>query len=205
MLNVGLTGGIASGKSTVAKMLVEKGARHIDLDALAHFVQEPDRPAWRSIVDSFGKTVLNDDATINRDALGAIVFQDRTKLKLLNDIVHPAVLDEWRRQLEDIGGREPGAIIISDVPLLIEENLQPLVDMVVLVFITPEEQIRRLVARNGFSEEEAVRRLASQMPIRDKLPYADLVINNEGTLDETRDLLDHVWRKLLGQENLVKK
>jgi len=200
MLKVGLTGGIASGKSTVAWWLVEKGAIHIDFDALAHFVEEPDQPAWKAIVASFGRGILNDDRTISREKLGAIVFQDREKLKLLNGLVHPAVYAEWHCRLEEIGRQKPEAIVLAGVPLLFEENLQSLFDLVVLVYIPPEEQLRRLVARNGYGEEEARRRLAAQMPIADKIPLADLVVNNGGREDETRELVDRLWQDLLERE-----
>ncbi|MDQ5984646.1 MAG: Dephospho-CoA kinase [Syntrophus sp. SKADARSKE-3] len=200
MLNVGLTGGIASGKSTVASMLVEKGAVHIDFDILAHEVQRPGEPAWQAIVDCFGRTVLNDDGTVNRECLGAIVFQDREKLDFLGRIVHPAVLENWRHRLDQIERSQPAAIVLSDIPLLMERGMEPLFDLVVLVFIPPAEQIRRLMARNGYSEEEASLRLASQLPIEEKIRRADLTLRNEGTLEETRLLVDDLWRELVSRE-----
>jgi len=205
MLNVGLTGGIASGKSTVSKALVEKGALHIDFDVLAHGTQAPGEPCWQAVVDFFGAPILNEDRTINREKLGAIVFQDREKLERLNGIVHPAVFEAWRKRLTDIDKHTPQAIVLSDVPLLIEGEMQSLFDLVVLVYISPEEQLRRLVARNGYTPEEAVRRLASQMPIRDKIRHADLVINNEGTIEETGIAVDRLWRELLGREREKRK
>ena len=200
MLNVGLTGGIASGKSTVAGMLVDKGAVHIDFDALAHFVEEPGKPAWQAIVETFGDAILNEDRTINRGRLGAIVFEDHEKLKQLNAIVHPAVRREWHRRLETVRDQRPDAIVLSDVPLLIEGGMQSLVDLVVLVYITPEEQVRRLMERNGLNRAEAQSRLASQMPIGEKLPYADLVINNEGSMEETRSIVEGIWQELTQRE-----
>ncbi len=200
MLNVGLTGGIASGKSTVSKMLVEKGAEHIDFDVLAHLVQAPDQPAWKAIIDCFGAAVLNEDRTINREKLGAIVFQDRDRLTKLNEIVHPAVFEQWRQRLADIERKQPSAIVLSDVPLLIEGDMQSLFDLVVLVYIPAEEQLERLVGRNGYPRDQAMRRLASQMPIQEKLCHADLVINNEGTVDETRILIDQIWQELVDRE-----
>lgn len=200
MLNVGLTGGIASGKSTVAKMLQEKGAYLIDLDELAHFVEEPDHPAWKAIVEYFGSDILNEDRTINRVELGLIVFADHEKLFILNSIVHPAVFEEWRRRIEDVYKKDPCAVVISEVPLLIEVGMQHLVDVVLLVHISPEEQIERLMYRNGCSRDEAARRLASQMPIDEKVPHADIVIENKDSIEVTRSIVDDVWQKLIQRE-----
>jgi dephospho-CoA kinase len=200
MLNVGLTGGIASGKSTVARMLAEKGALIIDFDELAHTAEDPDGEVWREIVRHFGSEILYGDGKIDRRRLGECVFADREKLELLNSLVHPAVFEQWRRRLEEIRKTQPEAIVLSDIPLLIEAGLKPMVDMVFLVYLHPEEQIARLMARNGYSREEAESRLASQMPIGEKLPYADIVIRNEGSLEETRRAADEVWEELIRWE-----
>jgi dephospho-CoA kinase len=200
MLNIGLTGGIASGKSTVAKMFQERGAYLIDLDELAHFVEEPDQPAWKAIVDYFGYDILNEDRTINRVELGLIVFADQKKLSILNSIVHPAVVDEWRLRIDDLYEIDPCAVVISDVPLLIEVGMQDQVDLVILVYAAPEVQIERLMERNGCSREEAVKRLASQMPIDDKIPYADIVIDNQDSPDETREIVYEIWDDILQAE-----
>ncbi|MBU2251901.1 MAG: dephospho-CoA kinase [Proteobacteria bacterium] len=196
MLNVGLTGGIASGKSTVARMLKEKGAILIDFDELAHVVQKPDGPVWMEIVRHFGQDILQADRTIDRRKLGAVVFADRTKLDLLNRLVHPAVLSEWQRRMEKIRKTRPDAVVLSDIPLLIEAGLMPMVDVVLLVYLSPEGQIRRLMARNGYSREDAGIRLASQMPIGEKIPHADFVIRNEGPLEETRRAVGALWKEL---------
>ena len=204
MLNVGLTGGIASGKSTVAAMLVEEGAFHIDLDILAHDVEKPGTPAWQAIIEAFGPEIQNEDRTINRAGLGAIVFADPKKMAQLNAIVHPAVLTAWRCQLEEIKKEKADAIVLSDVPLLIEAGLKQMVDLVLLVYISPEEQVRRLMARNGYNREEALSRLSAQMPIKDKLPLADLIVNNEGSRNETRKQVAAVWRELDRREKVKK-
>jgi dephospho-CoA kinase len=196
MLNVGLTGGIASGKSTVARMLAEKGALIIDLDELAHTAEDPDGEVWWEIVRHFGPEILCADGKIDRRRLGECVFADRKKLDLLNSIVHPAVFEQWRRRLEEIRKTQPEAIVLSDIPLLIEAGLKPMVDLVLLVYLPPEEQIARLMARNGYGREEAASRLASQMPIGEKLPYADIVIRNDGSLEETRRAAGKVWEEL---------
>ncbi len=196
MLNVGLTGGIASGKSTVARMLKEKGAILIDFDELAHAVEKPEGPVWMEIVRHFGQDILQADRTIDRRKLGDVVFADRAKLDLLNRLVHPAVLSEWQRRMEEIRKTRPDAIVLSDIPLLIEAGLMPMVDVVLLVYLSPEEQIRRLMARNGYSRDDAGIRLASQMPIGEKIPHADFVIHNEGPLEETRRAVSALWKEL---------
>jgi dephospho-CoA kinase len=205
MLNVGLTGGIASGKSTVAKMFGDQGAYLIDLDALAHFAEEPDQPAWKAIVEFFGREILNEDGTINRARLGQIVFADQEKLSRLNSIVHPAVFDLWRRRIEDVRTINPRAIVVSDIPLLIEAGMQHLFDIVILVYVSPEVQIRRLTERNQYSREEAESRLDKQMPIDEKISHADLVIDNKGPLETTRSTVNAVWEELLvrERENLI--
>jgi len=200
MLNVGLTGGIACGKSTVAGMFGQRGALLIDFDELAHAVQAPDRPAWREIVRHFGPEVLNPDRTIDRRKLGEIVFADREKLDLLNHLVHPAVFEEWRRRIGEIRAARSDAVVLSDVPLLIEAGLQPLFDLVLLVYAPPEEQLRRLMLRSGLTREEALQRLASQMPIGEKIPRADIVIHNDGPLGATGREVDRVWEELRKKE-----
>jgi len=200
MLNVGLTGGIASGKSTVAKMFEDQGAYLIDFDALAHFVEEPDHPAWKAIVEFFGREILNEDGTINRAKLGLIVFSDHEKLSMLNSIVHPAVFDMWRRRTEDIRKINPRAIVVSDVPLLLEVRMQHLFDVVILVHVSPEDQIRRLTERNEYSRKEAERRLDTQMPIDEKISHADFVIDNKGPIETTRSVVNTVWKELLVRE-----
>ena len=196
MLNVGLTGGIASGKSTVARMLAEKGAVLIDFDELAHAVQEPEGSVWREIVRHFGEEILHEDRTIDRRKLGETVFADREKRELLNRLVHPAIFEEWQRRLAEIRVRRADAIVVSDIPLLIEAGLKGMVDLALLVYITPEEQVRRVMARNSFSREEAERRLAAQMPIEEKLRWADIVIRNGGSPEETRRVVSEVWMEL---------
>jgi len=200
MLNVGLTGGIACGKSTVAEMFVRHGAHLIDFDKVAHEVEEPDKPAWQEIVQIFGAEILSPEKKIDRNKLAQIVFKDREKLKVLNRIVHPHVFQEWRNRLEAIKKTNEHALVLSDVPLLFEEKLQHLFDLTLLIIISPEEQIARLMARNGLTKKEAQLRLASQMPITDKIKLADIVIDNQGTMAETETKAAAVWRELLKKE-----
>lgn len=200
MLNVGLTGGIACGKSTVAKMFVKNGAHLIDFDGLAHEVQEPEKPAWKEVVNHFGEGILQPDKKIDRVKLGNIVFADKEKLSRLNNIVHPLVYQEWHSRLEKIGKKEKHAIVLSDIPLLFEGNMQNLFDLTILILIAPDEQISRLMARNGMNKQEAEKRLKSQMPIGEKIALADIVIDNEGSIPETEKRVGQVWNELLQQE-----
>ena len=200
MLNVGLTGGIACGKSTVAQMFIDLGGHLIDFDLLAHEVQEPGRPAWHDVVVAFGRDILRPDATIDREKLGAVVFNHPEKMKTLNEIVHPRVYEEWHRRLERLRRLDPHAIVFSDVPLLFEGGKQILFDLTVLVMIAPEAQIDRLMCRNSLCREDAKLRLACQMPISEKIPLADIVVDNSGAVDETRKQVAEVWHKLLEKE-----
>jgi dephospho-CoA kinase len=196
MLNVGLTGGIASGKSTVARMLAEKGAILIDFDELAHTVEMPEGPVWREIVGHFGEEILLPDGRIDRLKLGAIVFSDRNRREILNRLVHPAIFAEWQMRLAKIERERPDAVVLSDIPLLIEAGLDKMVDLILLVYVPPEEQIRRLMVRNRFTREEAESRVESQMPIGEKVPRADIVIHNGGAVEETAGEVDRVWEEL---------
>lgn len=205
MLNVGLTGGIACGKSTVAKMLVDCGAHLIDFDLLAHNVQEPGKPAWQKVVDFFGRNILLPDGKIDRIKLGNIVFADPDKIRQLNEIVHPFVYQEWGKRLEKIVRKENHAIVLSDVPLLFEGKKQHLFDLTLLILVEPEEQIRRLMARNHISREEAQKRLNSQMPIAKKKELADRVIDNRGSMAATGKLVKKIWRELMSLEKRKSK
>jgi len=205
MLNVGLTGGIACGKSTVAKMLVGRGAHLIDFDKLAHEVCEPEKPAWHAIVRTFGAEILAANKKIDRNKLGRIVFDDKKKLKTLSEIVHPYIFEEWHTRLKAIRKADLHAVVLSDVPLLYEENLQHYFDLTLLILIPPEEQISRLMARSRLSHEEAQKRLKSQLPIGDKIRLADIIIDNRGTVAETEEAVTEVWKDLLEREETRRK
>ena len=200
MLNVGLTGGIACGKSTVAQVFVMLGAYLIDFDKLAHEVQEPGKPAWKEIVRYFGKDILNQDETIDRNRLAQIVFTDKKELEALNNIVHPLVFNLWQERLDKIKIKEEHAIILSDIPLLFEGKMQDLFDLTILVLISPEEQICRLMARNNLSRNEAQIRLQSQMPIADKIGLANIVIDNQDNVSQTKEKVAEIWRQLKSRE-----
>ncbi|NPV05508.1 MAG: dephospho-CoA kinase [Syntrophaceae bacterium] len=200
MLNVGLTGGIATGKSTVVRMLVKRGARVIDHDALVHALQEPGRPVWQRIVEAFGRGILDAGGRIDRKKLGSLVFESEDRRRLLESIVHPAVLEEAARERERIGREDGQAIVLSDIPLLLEVGMQGLFDLILLVYAPPEVQIARVMKRNRLTRDEALARLAAQMPIDEKLERADVVIRNDGTMRELEERVDEVWQELLLRE-----
>ena len=180
MILIGLTGGVATGKSTVAKMFKKCGAIVIDADELAREVVRPGQPAWRDIMRRFGKSVLNSDRTINRQALGQIVFRDRTKLRQLERIIHPRVAAEQKRLTRQASRKDPNAVVIYDVPLLFEADIDKRVDKIIVVTADRESQIARLKKRNGLTRAEAFRRIKSQIPLSKKVRLADIVI--DGTL-----------------------
>ncbi|MGE3979016.1 MAG: dephospho-CoA kinase [Nitrospira sp.] len=177
MILVGLTGGVATGKSTVAKMFKSYGAVVIDADELAREVVQPGKPAWRDIISRFGKSVLNSDRTINRQALGQIVFHDGTELRKLEQMIHPRVAQKQARLTRQAAQRDPYAVVIYDVPLLFEAGIDKRVDKTVVVTSDRETQIMRLKRRNGLTRVEALRRIRSQMPLAMKRLRADYVLD----------------------------
>lgn len=195
-LLLGLTGGIASGKSAVASMLEELGARMIDFDVLAREVVEPGKPAWKDIVGYFGEQILNDDQTLDRKKLGDIVFQDFEKRKKLESFTHASINEAFVSQVNDIAGEDPKAIIQAVIPLLFELNLQYQFHKNILVYVPPEVQVERLMKRDGITEEEANHRIQSQLPIDEKVGYADFVIHNDKSLEETRKQVEALWQEL---------
>ena len=195
-LVLGVTGGIASGKSTVAGMLEALGAPLIDTDVIARCVVEPAKPAWKEIVAHFGEKVLQADGHIDRKKLSDIVFSDAGERKKLENFTHPIIMEELARQVNEIAEKEPGAIIQAIVPLLIEINQQHRFHKVLVVHVPEAVQIARLVKRAGIGKEEAADRLQAQLPIDDKLAYADFVIHNEGSLEETNKQAKALWEEL---------
>ncbi|WP_044894534.1 dephospho-CoA kinase [Bacillus alveayuensis] len=187
-LIIGLTGGIASGKSTVAKMLLELGIPVIDADQIAREVVEVGEEAYLQIVKEFGEEILQEDRTIDRGKLGSIVFHDKEKRQRLNSIVHPAVRKKMLMQKDQYIRSGENAIVL-DIPLLFESNLTHLVDKIIVVYVDEHIQLQRLMARNGLSKEEAEARMKAQMPLIEKVSKADAVINNNGTIEETKQQL----------------
>jgi len=199
MIIAGITGTIGTGKSTVAAMFGELGAFIIDADKLAHEVVEPGKTAWQAIIDNFGRQVLNEDQTLNRQMLADIVFKDPAKLQILNSIVHPEVLKEDQRLVNERKSVDPDGLIIKDIPLLLEmgrDIARLMVDKIIVVYASPEIQLKRLIAR-GVAEADALNRIKNQVPVKDKMQLADFVINNDGTLDETRVQVRAVYQQLM--------
>lgn len=184
MVLVGLTGGVATGKSTVALMFKQCGAIVIDADVLARSVVEPGKPAWREIVKLFGEKVLNPDRTINRRMLGNIVFRDPAKRKQLEHIIHPRVAREQRRLIRAVRARTPHAVVVYEVPLLFEAGIEKHVDYIVVVNANQDTQLARLQKRDGLSRMEALQRIRSQLPLAHKRRLADFVL--DGTMTKRR-------------------
>ena len=198
---LGVTGGIASGKTTVANMLEELGAPMIDFDVVARQVVEPGTEAWREIVDTFGKEVLQKDGNLDRKRLSGIVFQDEDKRRRLEQITHPRIVDKFFYRANEIAEEHPDSIIQAVIPLLFEVNLRYVVDKVLLVYVPRHKQIERLLRRDNISREEAARILDAQLAIDEKARRADFVIHNEGSLDETKEQVVELWEKLRHIQN----
>jgi dephospho-CoA kinase len=194
MLKVGLTGGIGAGKSEVARLLASYGAVLVDSDAIAREVVEPGTPGLAAVVEEFGPRVLAADGTLDRPKLGRIVFGDPERLAALNVIIHPLVR---RRSAELEAAAPPGAVVVHDVPLLAENGLAPLYDLVVVVDASAGTRLDRLVRLRGLPEAEARSRMAAQATREQRLAVADLVIDNDGPLDALAPQVERVWQALL--------
>ncbi len=194
MYLVGLTGGIGSGKSTVAARFVHHGAELIDADQVAREVVEPDKPAWKKLVEHFGAEILDGEGFIDRPKLGRIVFADEAKRTLLNEITHPPVIAEIASRLELLQAFD--GVVIVDVPLLVESGVDRGYEAVVVVATKPETQQQRLVELRAMDPADAQARIAAQAPLDDKLAMATHVIWNEGSLDELHATVDQVAAEL---------
>jgi dephospho-CoA kinase len=196
---VGLTGGIASGKSAVSRQLVELGCRVMDADVLAREVVAPGEPAWRAIVAEFGREVLGPDGQLDRKRLGALVFADPARRKVLEAITHPAIMARRQAILDAWAAEGFDGVIVLDIPLLIEVGAAPHMDRVVLVYAERDVQLERLMGRDGFDRAEAERRIASQMSLAEKVRHAHFVIDNSGAPEETAAQVRAVHAALLAE------
>jgi len=187
MVIVALTGGIGSGKSTVAGMFKDEGAYVIDFDQLARSVVEPDKPAWRDIVDYFGPEILSPNRTLNRSALAEIVFSDDESRKALEGFTHPRIFEESDALVKAIKRKDPFSVVIIDFPLLFELELNKKFDRVIVVYVPRAVQLKRIIERDGLAREEAEKRLNSQVSIEEKRSLSDYIINSEGDLNDTRN------------------
>jgi len=195
-LLIGVTGSIATGKSTVAGMLEELGARTIDFDVLSRVVVEPDKPAWQDIVAFFGKQILADDRSLDRTKLREIVFQDLEKKKKLESFQHPRIYEEFIKQVELYAIEDQNVIIQAVVPLLIEVNMQSFFHNIIMVYASEEEQKKRLMERDGSSEDMAMSMIRSQLSVDEKKGYCDLIVDNSGSLENTRSQVQKLWKQL---------
>ncbi len=193
MLIVGLTGGIGAGKSEVSRLLVEHGAHLVDADRIAREVVEPGTPGLAAVVEAFGESVLAADGSLDRPKLGEIVFADPERRAVLNGIVHPLV---GARSAELQSQAPEDGVVVHDVPLLTENGLAELYDLVIVVDVEPGTQVERLVRSRGMSEEEARARMAAQAGREERLAVADIVIDNEVSLDALRGRVAEVWAEL---------
>jgi dephospho-CoA kinase len=195
MVIVGLTGSVGTGKSTVDNFFKELGAYIIDWDELAREAVRPHLKAWKEIVEYFGKDILNEDLTLNRQKLADIVFPNKEKVAKLNQIVHPEVFKEDARITNQIKSLDPDALIIKDIPLLTEIARPIFVDKIIVVAASEQTQLRRLEEK-GMSREDAQNRIKSQLPLEEKIKYADFVINNDGSLEETKRQVKEIYSLL---------
>ncbi len=196
MILVGLTGGVACGKSCVARLFQDCGAILIDADVLARAVVEPGKPAWKDIAQAFGKKVILPDKTLYRHALAKIVFGSKAKLNKLNAIVHPRVAREQARLAREIAEKEPEAVILYDAPVLIEAGAHKRMDKLIVVAADEQTQVKRLHNRNHLSRTEALRRIKSQMPLANKTKLADYVIDGTLSYEQTKHEVERIYAEL---------
>lgn len=193
-MNIGLTGGIAAGKSTVSQMLVNRGAALIDADVVAREIMEPGHPVLQRVVERFGQEVLHNDGTLDRKKLGSIVFSDPTQREALEEITHPAIRSEMREAMSRLEAENPRRLVIADIPLLYESGLENLYEEIMVVYVPREIQLDRLMQRDGLSLSGAEARLSAQMDIEFKKQRADIVIDNSYGFNETERQIDEFWR-----------
>jgi len=196
MLVVGLTGGVASGKTAVSQVLREEGATILDADLIARELVEPHRPAWEELKRAFGDEVLNPDGSVQRKKLAAQIFSHPEKREVLNAILHPRIRDEINTRLRVIREKDPGAIVVIDAALLVESGDYQGMDGVIVVSASETQQVERLREREGLDEDAARQILASQTSVEERLRVADFVIRNEGSLEDTRRRAKEVFQAL---------
>ncbi|CAM3372677.1 dephospho-CoA kinase [Paenibacillus lupini] len=194
LMKIGLTGGIATGKSTVAAMLVERGALLVDADQVAREVVMPGEPALEAVASTFGQAVIHTDGTLNRKALGEIVFNNRDQLMQLESILHPAIRNRMQQRIRQYEEQDPKQLVVADIPLLYETGQEELYEGIMVVYVPQQLQLTRLMERNGLVQEEALRRIGLQMNIEQKRSRADWVIDNSSSLEETKRQVDEFWK-----------
>ena len=201
---VGITGGIACGKTTVSKSLAEKGAIPINADEIGHQLLKADSPVRDDLVNAFGQGILEQSGDVSRKKLGAIVFEDKSARERLNAILHPLIIQRSRSRARQLVMEDPSCIVLLDAPLLIEAGAYDSVDLIVVVTALPEIQLQRTLERSRaqnrpLTESEAQARIDSQMLVSEKVKYADVVIENSGTIEELHKQVDQLWDKLMNR------
>ena len=198
---VGITGGIACGKTTVSELLGEKGAIPINADEIGHQLLKVGSPVIEALTDAFGQDILDASGDVSRKKLGAIVFKDKAARERLNSILHPLIIQRSRTQARQRVAEDPTCVVLLDAPLLIEAGAYDTVDLIVVVTASPETQLRRTLERSiaqgrPLTETEVQARIDAQMPVTEKVKYADVVIENEGTLEDLHRQVDELWERL---------
>jgi len=197
MTVIGLTGGIASGKSTAASLLKGYGAIVIDADRVGHRVYEPGTSGFQAVVNEFGHDLVAADGTINRQLLGGKVFGDPAQMKRLTDIVWPEIRNLAAEEIADLKKRDPSSVIVLEAAVMIEANWMDLADEVWVITVSPEVARERLITRNGLTEAQAQARIDSQLSNKERLAYADVKVDNSGTLEQFEQRVEREWKKLL--------
>ena len=198
---VGITGGIACGKSTVSELLAEKGAISINVDKVGHQLLKRGSSVMGELIAAFGKGILNESGDVSREKLGAIVFNDKSARERLNAIMHPPIVEQSRTKARQLVADDPACVVLIDAPLLIEAGAQDTVDIIVVVVASTEIQLQRILDRSiaqnrPLERSEAQARIDAQMPLSEKMEYADFVIENNRTVDELREQVGLLWQKL---------
>ena len=196
MLLVGLTGGLASGKSFVGHALAELGCHLIDADELGHQVLMPGAEAYDAVVNEFGEEILDDDRHIVRRKLGALVWNNPERLAKLNSLVHPPVIAREQQMISEFGKRDPAAIVVVESAILVETGSYKRFDKLIVAFCSAEQQLERAVKRDAYTREEAMARLSRQLPLEEKLRVADYVIDTSGTKENTLEQVKKVYESL---------
>lgn len=203
MLTVALTGGIASGKSVIARVLEELGCYIHHADLIARELMEPGRPAWRSVVAHFGQKILNPDKTINRSELGEIVFSDNKERQFLNSIIHPLVFEKKREIIHKLRKERAYKIFVAEAALTIEAGFADFFDRVIIAFCRKDIQISRLMERDQISQNDALKKIRSQMDPEKKAEYADYRIDTSGEIQNTIEQTEIVFRNLMMDYQLL--
>jgi dephospho-CoA kinase len=197
MLLVALTGGIATGKSVVAEILKQLGCYIHEADDVAHQLMEPEKPAWKSLVAHYGSKILNQDKTINRTALGAIIFANKKERLFLNSLLHPLVMERKKQIIKKLRAEGKHKIFISVAALTIEAGFRDFFDKTVVVYCDRETQLKRLVKRDKLTQKEAQKKIKSQLPPEEKLKVADYIINTKGSINQTVEQAEQIYRNLM--------